>query len=43
MEKPNLKGIAQAKLIAIKNALTEKKDYILADSVQATLDLVAKV
>jgi len=41
--KPNFKGIAQARLISLKNALRDRKEYIFADSVQGTLDLIAKM
>lgn len=43
MEKPNYKGIVQARLIGLKEALKNRKDYILVDNIQATLDLVAKI
>jgi len=41
MKKTNLLGIAQAKLISIKNELTSRKEYMLADSVQAALSVIA--
>jgi len=41
MEKtPNFKNIATAKLISVKNVLAEKKEYLLADSIQQTINLV---
>jgi len=42
-KKPNFRGIAQAKLINVKNSLRDRKIYDLADTIQATLDVVAKI
>jgi len=42
-KKPNFKGILQARLINLKEELKNKKQFIFADSVQGSLDLVAKM
>jgi len=40
MKKTTLLGIAQAKLISVKSELSNRKEYMLADSVQAALTLI---
>jgi len=40
MKKPNFKNIATAKLITVKDELSKKKEYLLADSLQQTINIV---